>query len=140
MISRGLVPFLTLLHGKTPVDILQIFCLSDPAIFVLYINIAGADVNLANSHGETPLYISAHEGHSGVMEHVLRGRAELNGLYSREGLTPLMASVINERLSTTRMLIKVLASQCQAHLSMFDHQVCWKSLSFCKDKNITTKA
>ena len=85
---------------------------------------AGADANLANSRGETPLYISAHEGSIGVMEHVLRGGSDMDHPCGREGLTPLMASIANERLSTARILIKVGTPLCPRFCPSYENFTC----------------
>ena len=74
----------------------------------MYIISGGADVNMANAYGETPLFIAAHEGHVEVMHALLQGNIELDRQCSKEQLTPLMASVANDRINTARLLIKVL--------------------------------
>lgn len=68
---------------------------------------AGADVNQTNKNGETPLFICAHEGNASVMEYLLKANVEKDLACGREQLTPLMAAVVNDRMSTARFLINV---------------------------------
>lgn len=67
----------------------------------------GADVNLTNSRGETALWLSAQEGFTGVVEQLIKARANLDLQCGSEAFTPLLCSVVNEQLSTTKLLIKV---------------------------------
>ena len=76
---------------------------------------AGADVNLPNARGETALWLSARDGHTGVVELLVKAGAKRDEQHGEDQLTPLLCSVINEHLPTTKLLVQV------RHLKLLDN-------------------
>ena len=65
------------------------------------------DVNKLNKKGLGPLYIAACKGHTGIVEQLLRTNVNKNETCTSDEYTPLIISVVNERLSVARLLLKV---------------------------------
>ena len=53
---------------------------------------AGADVNLRNSLGVTPLFMASRYGHAGVVELLLANKADVNVVRKTDGVTSLMVA------------------------------------------------
>jgi len=49
---------------------------------------SGADVNVTNTNGVTPLYVALHKGHTEVVKLLLAANADVNAA-SKKGKTPL---------------------------------------------------
>jgi ankyrin repeat protein len=66
---------------------------------------AGADVNLQDKNGSTPLINACCGGHASVVKELIKAGADVN-LQDKDGNTPLMAAIINCCLSTVRCLVE----------------------------------
>src|SRR5438094_836685 len=65
----------------------------------------GADVDIRDERGRTPLYVAAEQGHEGVVEILLARKAAVN-LATVKGATPLYIATYQERAGTIAMLLK----------------------------------
>jgi ankyrin repeat protein len=66
---------------------------------------AGANINLANCHGDTPLSCAAFHGHREAMVALLLARAAVN-IANIEGVSPLYIAVQEGRVEILKLLIK----------------------------------
>lgn len=62
---------------------------------------AGADVNMANAHGNTPLFVAAQNGHDVVVITLLQAGADANKA-NKTGKTPLFFAAIRGTLGVAR--------------------------------------
>ncbi len=67
-----------------------------------------ASADLLNGKGASALYLASREGTTGVAAALLKAGAHKDVIYEKDGQTPVIASVANENLDITKVLIKVL--------------------------------
>jgi LPXTG-motif cell wall-anchored protein len=77
----------------------------------------GANVNVSNDYGETPLIFAAREGHKEVVAELIAGKADVNAKTNDKDYemviayqTPLMAATINGHVEIAKMLIDAKAN------------------------------
>ena len=66
---------------------------------------SGADVNLTNQYGVTPLFIASREGHVGVVKLFIEAKADVN-LTNTYGESPLFIASRQGRVGIVKLLIK----------------------------------
>nr|XP_034330634.1 uncharacterized protein LOC105344498 isoform X7 [Crassostrea gigas] len=64
----------------------------------------GADINLCNKNGATPLYIACQNGHNSTVQLLLSNGADLN-LCDEDGTSPLFVACQNGHNSTVKLLL-----------------------------------
>jgi ankyrin repeat protein len=65
---------------------------------------AGADVNLRNSFGVTPLWMASQGGHTEVVKLLLASKADVNVAYT-DGRTPLWQASLNGHTEVVKLLL-----------------------------------
>ena len=65
----------------------------------------GADINIADNAGRTPLYVGALQGHPAVVRVLLKLRADINQS-DKEGMTPLMVASLQKHHEVVTWLVK----------------------------------
>ena len=65
----------------------------------------GADVNMPDIHGCSPIFLAASHGHKAVMELLLKKGAEVN-VKNTNGFTPLVSTIQNSHNECAKILIE----------------------------------
>ena len=66
---------------------------------------AGADVNLRNRFGTTPLFMASQNGHTGVVKLLLANKADVNAALKTDGRTPLFMASQNGHTWVVKLLL-----------------------------------
>ena len=77
---------------------------------------AGADKDLANNDGATPLFIAAHDGHDAIVRTLLGAGADKDRA-SNDGYTPLMAAAAFGHVEVARVLLAAGANKTKKDAS-----------------------
>ena len=68
----------------------------------------GVDVNMCNSHGQTPLYLAAKKGEADLVKSLIAAGGNINYVCKEEGCyTPLIIAAANEHKAVVSLLTKV---------------------------------
>lgn len=92
---------------------LHIAARSDNAVYVRFFLQKGADPNLQDRDGNTPLMVAVNSGHGDLIEIFVAARADVNK-QNNSGETPLIRAVQRRDLSMTRELLAAGADADQA--------------------------
>lgn len=92
---------------------LHIVAKRDDTTYVSYLLARGADPNIKDGEGNTPLLVAVNNGAGGVIDLLVRGGANVN-LGNGSGETPLIRAVQRRDLSLVRILLAAGADPDQS--------------------------
>ncbi|MCK5644078.1 MAG: ankyrin repeat domain-containing protein, partial [Gammaproteobacteria bacterium] len=70
---------------------------------------AGADVNVRNKYGVTPLMMASQNGHVEVVKLLLAAKANVNAVDKTDGVTPLLIASVKGHTEIVKLLIAAKA-------------------------------
>ena len=94
----------------------------------------GAEVNVQNKYGETPLYMAAWSGHSDVVKMLLDGGAKPD-LVTKLGCTPMHMAASNGHIKVVQLLLESGAKPNVANAFRNTPLCIWHTMPLCHYAN-----